>query len=233
MSSNSKSIQSIIDRIEKLYALASGGATMSEAKAAIAMAEKLMKKYSIKEYQINKHTYTHGTGGSNPFSRSSRTSSRTSYRPSWEEYTARHNTNNSSKGNSSRSDSKSKQHTNQSRTQDHSWQSTYWNETIESGYRAIIADYMKETDKAYLINVYMNITKYPWYTKQHPIKVSIWVPKSTVKTRRDIIWIVKESIVFNNLNRNKEWLSEHHSVFKGVPNIEFHVQFAEKQGSSE
>ena len=50
----------IIDRIEKLYALASGGTSPGEAVAATTMAEKLMKKYGIKDSEVNKHRYTKG-----------------------------------------------------------------------------------------------------------------------------------------------------------------------------
>lgn len=170
----------IIDRIEKLYALASGGTSPGEAAAAISMAEKLMKKYSIGEREVNKNRYQQGSKESRSYKRpESPKSSREPF-----------------------------------------WRRKYNQESINSG--PVKADLMRESDKAYLINVHLNENKYPG--ARLSVKVSIWIPKSKVITHMGNIWVVDIPMLMRNLENNKPWLRANHPVFKSMQDIEFHLK---------
>ena len=124
--------QQIIDRIEKLYALASGGTSIGEAAAATAMAEKLMRKHSIGINEVNKHRYTKGE------------KAKTSYRP--REETRHYNA--------------YEEYRKQRQQRKQSWHNEYYQKTFEPF--VIKADKLRETDKAVLLNVHLDAAKYPW-----------------------------------------------------------------------
>lgn len=175
----------IKDRIEKLYALAQGGATEGEAKAAVAMAQKLMDKYGIKESRVNKNRYKHGTSA-NKSTKSSRSGNATKQKTKsydWEDY--------------------KKQSAKETR-----WDREYRNRTF--GQVGIIADIIRQTEKAYLLNIHMDASKYGL----QDVKVSIWYPKSQVVYHEGNKWIVKQSLIMDNLKRNLGWLISHHEAFR-------------------
>lgn len=186
----------IIDRIEKLYALASGGTSRGEAEAAIQMAQKLAKKYNIHDHEINKETYTKGTSTkSKPESKSH------SYQGFWKDYEKRWN-----------EDAR--------RNQD--FRREYNKYTFEPKF--VKADLISETQKAYLINVYLDETKYPW-SNVPVITVRIWFPKSQVTTYISNIWLLNENLLQQNLKNNIPWLRNHHPVFRGrTEDIVFHLK---------
>lgn len=202
----------IIDRIEKLYALASGGTSPGEATAAISMAEKLARKHGIRDSEINKHTYTRGTSSSTSHRRRPEEPKQQrrsySYRGFWEEYA-----NNWDEG-TRRS----------SRQQDEDFRRQYYHQTF--GHRFVRADYIRESEKAYLINVHLDESKYPW-THVKPITVSVWIPKSQVTTYINGVWLLNEELLKRNLSNNLPWLRQHHPVFGGRnEDIVFHLKEA-------
>lgn len=179
------------DRIEKLYALAQGGATEGEAKAAIAMAEKLTVKYGISG--INKNRYKTGDKGSRI---GNATKSR--YKTyTWDEY--------QKSGQRKKSEDKTSK-------SDNGWDRAYRNRTI--GYTGIMADVLRETEKAWLLNVYLDEEFYGGV-----YKASIWYPKSMVKFRDGNRWIVKMGMVMDNMKRNMGWLRSHHPAFRDSSEI--------------
>lgn len=172
----------VIDRIEKLYALAQGGATEGEAKAAIAMAQKLLEKYGIKESRVNKNRYKSGTSSSTAKKSRNPTKQKTkSY--DWEDY--------------------KKQSAKETR-----WDREYRNRTF--GQMGIVADVKSETEKAWLLNIHMDASNYG----MDDVKVSIWYPKSQVVYYEGNRWIVKRSLILDNLKRNLGWLISHHPAFR-------------------
>lgn len=166
-------MKQIIEKIEKLYALASGGATEGEAKAAIAMAQKLTLKYNIPERRINKNRYR----AAEPVKKVESTKRTTTKKKDEFE--------------------------------------------VPYGYVHIMADMINESEKAVLLNVYLNPKSYPW-TMIREIKVSIWMPKRLAKQHKPG-WVVERGLLMQNLNKNRPWLREHHHVFKGILTIEFDV----------
>lgn len=183
----------IIDRIEKLYALASGGTSPGEAAAAVLMAEKLARKHGIRDNEIDKHTYTRGT---------SKQDTQRTYSDFWENITKDY------RGTYQHSDYRRK----------------YYQQTLE--YKFIKADKVSETDKAYLLNVYLDEKKYPWSSLPR-IVVRIWFPKSQVKSNFGNIWLVNEQLLMRNMMNNIPFLRDHHPVFKGRnEDIVFHFKEA-------
>jgi hypothetical protein len=186
----------IIDRIEKLYALASGGTSPGEAVAATTMAEKLMKKYGIKDSEVNKHRYTKGEQAS-------------SYKEAakhWQQH-------------SSSSSSKNKYSQWQQAQEDFRHQ--YYQKTFEPKF--VKADKVRETDKAYLLNVYLDEKKYPW-SPLPVVIVSVWIPKSQVIAQFGKGWLLNRDLLHKNLKDNIPWLLKNHPVFKSQHHIEFHFK---------
>ncbi len=186
----------IIDRIEKLYALASGGTSPGEAVAATTMAEKLMKKYGIKDSEVNKHRYTKGEQAS-------------SYKEAakhWQQH-------------SSSSSSKNKYSQWQQAQEDFRHQ--YYQKTFEPKF--VKADKVRETDKAYLLNVYLDEKKYPW-SPLPVVVVSVWIPKSQVTAQFGKGWLLNGDLLHKNLKDNIPWLLKNHPVFKSQHHIEFHFK---------
>ena len=186
----------IIDRIEKLYALASGGTSPGEAVAATTMAEKLMKKYGIKDSEVNKHRYTKGEQAS-------------SYKEAakhWQQH-------------SSSSSSKNKYSQWQQAQEDFRHQ--YYQKTFEPKF--VKADKVRETDKAYLLNVYLDEKKYPW-SPLPVVIVSVWIPKSQVTAQFGKGWLLNGDLLHKNLKDNIPWLLKNHPVFKSQHHIEFHFK---------
>ena len=186
----------IIDRIEKLYALASGGTSPGEAVAATTMAEKLMKKYRIKDSEVNKHRYTKGEQAS-------------SYKEAakhWQQH-------------SSSSSSKNKYSQWQQAQEDFRHQ--YYQKTFEPKF--VKADKVRETDKAYLLNVYLDEKKYPW-SPLPVVVVSVWIPKSQVTAQFGKGWLLNGDLLHKNLKDNIPWLLKNHPVFKSQHHIEFHFK---------
>jgi len=198
-------IRAIIEKIEKLFALASGGATEGEASAALSLAKKLMKKYNISDHQVNKNRYKTGESKHRVPPKSKP--------PDMGEFWKR------------RSDDR--------------WGSWYkerntssWDDIRKEANRArnfkpeaIKADKLRETEKAYLLNVYLDVRKYPW-SKLPRVVVSSWIPKSQVVTNMGGIWLLNVELLLSNLKNNRDWLHNHHPVFKGIPvnEIEFHFE---------
>lgn len=182
----------IKDRIEKLYALAQGGATEGEAKAAIAMAEKLTVKYGITG--INKNRYKTGDKGSRIGNATKSTGHYKTY--TWDEYKQK-----------SRKKSEDK-----SSKSDDGWDRAYRNKTF--GQVGIMADVIRETEKAWLLNIYLEEDFY-----KGVYKASIWYPKSQVVIRSGNRWIVKEGLVMDNMKRNLGWLRLHHPAFRDTSEI--------------
>ena len=186
----------IIDRIEKLYALASGGTSPGEAVAATTMAEKLMKKYGIKDSEVNKHRYTKGEQAS-------------SYKEAakhWQQH-------------SSSSSSKNKYSQWQQAQEDFRHQ--YYQKTFEPKF--VKADKVQETDKAYLLNVYLDEKKYPW-SPLPVVVVSVWIPKSQVTAQFGKAWLLNRELLLKNMRENIPWLLKNHPVFRTQNNIEFHFK---------
>lgn len=181
----------IKDRIEKLYALAQGGATEGEAKAAIAMAEKLTVKYGI--IGINKNRYKTGAKSSRSGNNTKSTGHYKTY--TWDEWS-------SSKRKESNKTSK--------------WDREYRNRTF--GYTGIYADVLRETEKAWLLNIYLEEDFY-----KGVYKTSVWYPKSMVKFRDGNRWIVNEGMVIGNIKRNMGWLQKHHPAFRDTSEIRLKV----------
>ena len=186
----------IIDRIEKLYALASGGTSPGEAVAATTMAEKLMKKYGIKDSEVNKHRYTKGEQAS-------------SYKEAAKHWQQR----------SSSSSSKNKYSQWQQAQEDFRHQ--YYQKTFEPKF--VKADKVRETDKAYLLNVYLDEKKYPW-SPLPVVVVSVWIPKSQVTAQFGKGWLLNGDLLHKNLKDNIPWLLKNHPVFKSQHHIEFHFK---------
>jgi hypothetical protein len=213
----------IIERIEKLYALASGGALPGEATAAISMAEKLMKKYRINSSEVNKHTYTDGksqqrrreprkppethTGEYWKKRRDANWSDFTHGEwnkrpPNWEDY---------------------EEWSKKQQEEHEGFRREYYRDTFDPV--MIRADKIDETNKAILFYVYLDEKMYPW-AKVPRITVRVWMPKSQVVTNLGGVWLMNGELLRKNLNNNKEWLREHHPVFKGVKDIEFYFRGA-------
>lgn len=186
----------VIERIEKLYALASGGTSPGEAVAATTMAEKLMKKYGIKDSEVNKHRYTKGEQAS-------------SYKEAakhWQQH-------------SSSSSSKNKYSQWQQAQEDFRHQ--YYQKTFEPKF--VKADKVRETDKAYLLNVYLDEKKYPW-SPLPVVIVSVWIPKSQVTAQFGKGWLLNGDLLHKNLKDNIPWLLKNHPVFKSQHHIEFYFK---------
>ena len=192
----------IINKIEKLYALASGGAAPSEAKAAIDLAVKLMKKYNINESEVNKHTYTHGQ-------QKSRQREEPQRHGFYEEPFREHYKQN-------------EWYKNYEKREDYtSWDFRYSQGHIDPGF--VRADVNRETDKAFLLNVYLDPSKYPW-SRQMKIVVSAWYPKSKVIAHIKGVFLLDKQFLIHNLKDNIPWLLKNHSVFKGYRGeIVFHI----------
>lgn len=196
----------IIDRIEKLFALYNGGAMKHESDAALNMAQKLMKKYNISDLEVNKNKYKEADRGG--YTRGGYRS----YHPSWDEYFRRQQY-------------KQKQEPKQRKKRDtrkDRWKYEYYNETFQ--YTWIKAEVTRETEKAYLIKVHMDVSKYVNLTSK-TLTISIWFPKSCILHHQDGFMQVKESLLYMNLKKGEQWLKENHPAFKGMSKIEFHVLF--------
>lgn len=202
----------IIDRIEKLYALASGGTSPGEAAAATAMAEKLMKKHGIKDFEVNKHRYTKGERAGkkqeprrSPYEDAARHwKQQSSSGPSWEGY------NQWQKANEERR-----------RREYDDFRNQYYQRTFEPSF--VRADKLRETDKAYLLNVYLDEKKYPW-SPLPVVVVSVWIPKSQVVAQVGRGWLLNVDLLRRNLKENIPWLLKNHPVFKKQHHIEFYFK---------
>ena len=197
----------IIDRIEKLYALASGGTSPGEAAAATAMAEKLMKKHGIKDSEVNKHRYTKGEKVKQERRQQSyERSAHRSYdqRASWESYSQWQ-----------------KEQNERRRKEYEDFTHHYYQRTFEP--RFVKADKVQETDKAYLLNVYLDEKKYPW-SPLPVVIVSVWIPKSQVTAQFGKGWLLNGDLLHKNLKDNIPWLLKNHPVFKSQHHIEFHFK---------
>jgi hypothetical protein len=197
----------IIDRIEKLYALASGGTSPGEAAAATAMAEKLMKKHGIKDSEVNKHRYANGEKVKQERRQQSyERSAHRSYdqRASWESY---------SQWQKERNERRRKEY--------EDFTHHYYQRTFEP--RFVKADKVQETDKAYLLNVYLDEKKYPW-SPLPVVIVSVWIPKSQVTAQVGRGWLLNGDLLHKNLKDNIPWLLKNHPVFKSQHHIEFHFK---------
>ena len=202
----------IIDRIEKLYALASGGTSPGEAVAATTMAEKLMKKHGIRDSEVNKHRYTRGERAgrkqeprTNEYEGAARHwKKRASSGPSWEHY---------SQWQKAREEQRRKDYEDFSRH--------YYQHTFEPKF--VKADMIRETTKAYLLNVYLDEKKYPW-SPLPVVIVSVWIPKSQVIAQFGKGWLLNRDLLHKNLKDNIPWLLKNHPVFKSQHHIEFHFK---------
>ena len=194
----------IIDRIEKLYALASGGTSPGESAAATAMAEKLMKKHNIGVSEVNKNKYTHGErAGRKTEYRPPRRESR-SHDPTWDDYTTW-----------------TKQ---QKRTREREYEgfrNSYYQQTFDPKF--VRADKLRETEKAYLLNVYLDETKYPW-SPLPVVIVSTWIPKSQVIMQVGNGWLLNRELLIKNLQGNIPWLLKNHPVFRSQTSIAFYFK---------
>ena len=199
----------IIDRIEKLYALASGGTSPAEASSAISMAEKLARKYGVRDSEINKHRYTKGERAEPKKQQTQQNWSNFwedifhgSSGPSYDDYTSW-----------------------QQRKQRKDYQdfrNEYHHHTFEPKF--VRADKIRETEKAVLLNVYLDEKKYPWSTLPR-VTVSIWMPKSHITSNVVNVWLLDEELLLRNLKDNIPYLREHHPVFKNRhEDIVFHLK---------
>ena len=213
----------IIDRIEKLYALASGGATLEEAKAATLMAEKLMKKYNIKDSEVNKHRYTKGekAGKTTPPPRQKQRANDSANHWSRRDSGPFGSWDNWGFGSSWRETDSQKERDSQHEDPFKKHRHEYWQNTFAP--IMVKADLVKSSDKAYLLNVYLDESKYPW-SKLPRVVVAIWIPKSQVTTNFGTTWLLNEEILRKNLDSNKDWLRKNHPVFKGIWDIQFHFK---------
>ena len=200
----------IIERIEKLYALASGGTSPGEATAAIAMAEKLARKHGIKDSEINKHRYTKGervkqTSRQSTYEDAARYWSNRAHSGSfWDDYTRW-----------------TKQQKTKREQEYNGWRNHYYQQTFEP--KLVRADLLRETEKAYLLNVYLDERKYPWSTLPVVI-VSTWIPKSQVTAQFGKAWLLNRELLLKNMRENIPWLLKNHPVFRTQNNIEFHFK---------
>ena len=198
----------IIDRIEKLYALASGGTSPGEAAAATTMAEKLARKHGIRDSEINKHRYTKGE-------RVKQTSRQSTY-----EDAARHWSNRANSGWDDYTQWTKQQRA--KREQEYNdWRNHYYQQTFEPKF--VKADKIRETDKAYLLNVYLDEKRYPW-SPLPVVIVSTWIPKSQVTAQFGSGWLLNRELLLKNLRENIPWLLKNHPVFRKQNHIEFHFK---------
>ena len=155
-----------------------------------------MKKYGIKDSEVNKHRYTKGEQAS-------------SYKEAakhWQQH-------------SSSSSSKNKYSQWQQAQEDFRHQ--YYQKTFEPKF--VKADKVRETDKAYLLNVYLDEKKYPW-SPLPVVVVSVWIPKSQVTAQFGKGWLLNGDLLHKNLKDNIPWLLKNHPVFKSQHHIEFHFK---------
>ena len=200
----------IIERIEKLYALASGGTSPGEAAAATAMAEKLARKHNIRDSEINKHRYTKGE-------RVKQTSRQSTY-----EDAARHWDNRAHSGPSWDDYERYTKQQKAKREQEYNeWRNHYYQQTFEP--KLVKADLLRETDKAYLLNVYLDERRYSW-SPLPVVIVSAWIPKSQVTMQLGKGWLLNRELLLKNLRKNVPWLLKNHPVFRGQNHIEFHFK---------
>lgn len=201
----------IIERIEKLYALASGGTSPGESVAATAMAEKLMRKHGIKDAEVDKHRYSRGERAQRPTPprRSStddaaRHWQQRSSGPSWDDYTRW-----------------TKQQKTKREQEYNDFRNSYYQHTFDPKF--VRADKIRETDKAYLLNVYLDEKKYPWSSLPVVI-VSVWIPKSQVTVQIGKGWLLNRELLLRNLQENIPWLLKNHPVFRSQHHIEFYFK---------
>lgn len=197
----------IIERIEKLYALASGGTSPGEAAAATAMAEKLTHKHGIRDSEINKHRYTKGERAGQKQKQSAyERSAHRSYdqRASWEDYAKWQ-----------------KAHDDKRRKNYQDFHNQYYQQTFEP--KLVRADLIRESEKAYLLNVYLDESRYPWSPVPKVI-VSVWIPKSQVTAQFGKAWLLNRELLLKNMRENIPWLLKNHPVFRTQNNIEFHFK---------
>lgn len=186
--------QEIIDRIEKLYALASGGTSPGEVAAAVAKAEKIARKHGIQDSEINKNVYTKGTKVRK------QVPPKHSTPPSWDDYSTW-----------------TKRRFDEYDDFMRRYRSNIYDTIV------VYADKIRETDKAILFNIHLDAAMYPW-SPLPEVLVSIWMPKSMVFGQLGERWLLNETILRKNLENNIPWLIKYHPVFKNRYGIEFHFR---------
>lgn len=184
--------------------MASGGTSPGESAAATAMAEKLMKKHGIRDSEINKNRYTQGE----------RAGRKTEYRPPRQ----------SSRSHDSTWDDYAKWTKQQRRTREREYndfRNSYYQQTFDPKF--VRADKLRETDKAYLLNVYLDESKYPWSTLP-VVTVSTWIPKSQVTMTVGNTWLLNRELLIKNLQANIPRLLKNHPVFRSQTSIAFYFK---------
>jgi len=102
----------------------------------------------------------------------------------------------------------------------HNWSYDYYNEVF--GTTQIFADILSKSDKAILINVYLDPSYYVLPENVIP-KVSIWYPKSKISRIQGDVIILDKAILKSNLCRNRDWIFKNHKYFKNISHFEFHL----------